>query len=472
MSTRFDKRGLAAVLAAAFCALSGCSANMLSGAGPSPQDTATSAVPDATSLKPRRPSGPVRIGMLVPLSGLGPAAATGKGLKQAGEMALFELDNPLVQLIVKDDKGTPEGAAAAAGEAIAEGAEIIVGPITSAATAAVAPVARRSNVPVLSFSNDRRVAGNGVYLMSTLPEQEIDRIISFAAGKGHRSIAALIPNDNSSAVFETSLRTTMEKQKVSLAALTRYPTEPNAMLLPVRDFFESLKQTGGPGSTPPVAAASALPSAKPGQGAFAVDAIFVAGTPDALTQMSSIITYSGVQAANVKVLGTSSWDYPNAGRNSALVGGWYAGPEPRGWQDFTQRFTRSFGQTPPRIASLSYEAVSLAITLSSFEPGQRYTVTTLTRPQGFQGVDGPVRLKPDGTAERPLAIIEMQAFGGNVIDMPFGAGEATSAIAPAQVITAAPPPPVSVRPVAQPGSPGPLGGPGGGPPLGMPMPGN
>ncbi len=79
------------------------------------------------------------------------------------------------------------GAAAAADEAIREGAEIIVGPLTSGSTSAIAPVARKANVPVLTFSNDRRIAGNGVYLMSFLPEQEIDRIVAFAASKGKRA---------------------------------------------------------------------------------------------------------------------------------------------------------------------------------------------------------------------------------------------------------------------------------------------
>ncbi len=105
------------------------------------------------------------------------------------------------------------------------------------------------------------------------------------------------------------------------------------------------------------------------------------------------------------------------------------------------------------MSSLSYEAVSLAITLSGLEPGKRFTVEALTRPQGFQGVDGPVRLKADGTAERGLSIIEMQSFGGNVIDSPTGSPGSSlppPAMAPAAVISATPPP---TRAVSAPGMP-------------------
>jgi ABC-type branched-subunit amino acid transport system substrate-binding protein len=343
-----------------------------------------------------KPQKPVRIGMLLPLSGYGPQAVTAKGMKQAGELALFELDNPLVQLIVKDDKGSPEGAAQAAQQAIGEGAEIIVGPLTGAAASAVAPVARRSNVPVLTFSNDRRVAGNGVYLMSVLPEHEIERIIAFAASRGKRRFAALIPNDAYGQVVEPAFRQAVARSGGTVGAVTRYPLEANAMLEPVRVLADEVKQS----------ADSAAP----------FDALLVAAGSEMLPQIDPILTYAGLSSDRIQILGTSGWDFPNAGRSPAFVRGWYPGPDPHGWADFAQRFSRSFGQGPPRLASLAYDAVSIAITLSSAEPGQRFTTAALTRSTGFTGVDGSLRFRADGLSERGLAVLELQTFGGNVLD--------------------------------------------------------
>ena len=48
--------------------------------------------------------------------------------------------------------------------------------------------------------------------------------------------------------------------------------------------------------------------------------------------------------------------------------------------------------------------------------GQRYTQATLTRANGFTGVDGAFRLLPDGTADRSLAILEVQKFGATIVD--------------------------------------------------------
>ncbi|MCC7250422.1 penicillin-binding protein activator [Hyphomicrobium sp.] len=350
----------------------------------------------APPLADGKPQKPVRIGMLLSLSGYGPQTITAKGMKQAGELALFELDNPLVQLIVKDDKGSPQGAAQAAQEAIGEGAEIIVGPMTGAAASAVAPVARRSGVPVLTFSNDRRVAGDGVYLMSVLPEQEIERIVAYAAGKGKRRFAALVPADGYGQVVEPAFREAVARHGGAVGAVTSYPLEPNAMLAPVRALADEVKLTAD--STAPI------------------DALLIAAGPEMLPQIDPILTYAGISSDRIQLLGTGGWDFAGAGRSPAFVRGWYPGPDPHGWADFAQRFSRSFGQGPPRLASLAYDAVSIAITLSSAEPGQRFTAAALTRPTGFTGVDGSLRFRPDGLSERGLAVLELQTFGGNVLD--------------------------------------------------------
>jgi len=370
--------------------LAACGGN---GAG---QSGMTAPLPD------RKPQKPVKIGMLLSLSGFGPQAATAKGMKQGAELALFELDNPLVQLVVKDDHGSPEGAAAAARDAIGEGAEILVGPLTAQGASAVAPVARQAKVAVLTFSNDRRIAGNGVYLMSFLPEQEIDRIIGYAASQGKRRFAALVPDDAYGHVIEPEFRRVVEQSGGLVVALSRYPLEANAMLSPVRALADEIKQ----------AADSAAP----------VDALLVAGGAESLPQIDPLLTYAGLGGGRIQLLGTGGWDYADAGRNPALVGGWYPGPDPHGWTDFVARFSRAFGQAPPRLASLAYDAVGIAIALSSAEPGQRYTAEMLTRPSGFSGVDGILRFGADGLPDRALAVLALESFGGHVIAPAPGAG--------------------------------------------------
>ena len=125
---------------------------------------------------------------------------------------------------------------------------------------------------------------------------------------------------------------------------------------------------------------------------------------------------SGLTSASAQFIGTGQWDYASIGNERALYRRLVSGPDPKGWSGFVEKYSKTYGSTPPRIASLGYDAVSLAVSLSPNPPGQRYTVSQLTRPSGFSGVDGLFRLLSDGTCERGLAILEVRAGAPAVID--------------------------------------------------------
>ncbi len=317
-------------------------------------------------------------------------------MKQAGEMALFERNDPSVQLIVKDDHGTTEGAAQAAQKAISQGAQIILGPLLSKSVAGVAPIARKANIPVVSFSNDQKIAGQGVYLMSFLPDQEVQRITNYALARGKRRFAALIPDTAYGRAVEATFRRTVSLSGGRIIALERYPTQANGMLEPAKQIFEIIKQSDELGAP--------------------IDALFLPGGQNTLPSLGPLIAYSNLDTTKVQLLGTGGWEFPNIGRDKAFVGGWYPSPDPRGWQEFSGRFAKNFGQAPPRLASLAYDAVNMAISLAKNPPSQRFTLASLTRPSGFQGVDGLFRFTTNGHSIRGLAILQVKKFGSQVID--------------------------------------------------------
>src|SRR5260370_36993999 len=96
---------------------------------------------------PAQPSavgtGQVKVALLLPLSAQGNAGPTALSLRNAAEMALAEFNNPDIQLLVKDDGGSGEGAQQAATQALAEGAGIILGPLFAQTVSAAGHVAPR-----------------------------------------------------------------------------------------------------------------------------------------------------------------------------------------------------------------------------------------------------------------------------------------------------------------------------------------
>ena len=128
-------RGLAAALAGGLA--SACSALPgLEGSAPSAPQPGTAASGGSTIG-----TGAVKIGLLLPLSASGAAGAAALTLRNSAELSVAEFQNPNIQLLVKDDRGTPEGAREAAQQAIAEGAELIIGPLFAASVQAAAQVA-------------------------------------------------------------------------------------------------------------------------------------------------------------------------------------------------------------------------------------------------------------------------------------------------------------------------------------------
>jgi len=338
--------------------------------------------------------GSVKVALLLPLTGNVNAQQVAKAMKQAGELALFDFDRPNVKLIPKDTHGTPDGARQAAQDAIKDGAELVIGPLFASEVSAVAPVAQAANVPVLAFSSDRNVAGNGVYLMSFVAGSDVPRMISYAVSKGKTRFAALFPQNDYGRIVEQAFNRAVQENRAQVVTTKTYPPEANGMMQPVREISVLAKR----GSSPQI------------------DAIFIPASGDTLPSLAPLFPYYEADTQAVKLMGLSGWDYIGVDKEAALQGGWFAAPDPKGWQDFTKRYAETYGGTPPRLASLSYDAVSLAISLSSNPPGQRFAASELTRSSGFQGVDGLFRLRSDGTAERGFAIMEVQKSGNQPID--------------------------------------------------------
>ncbi|HEY1475637.1 MAG TPA: penicillin-binding protein activator [Pseudolabrys sp.] len=332
--------------------------------------------------------GQVRVGLILPLSARGNAGVAAQSMKNAADMALAEFKNPNIQLLVKDDGGTPQGAQSAAQQAIDEGAEIIIGPLFAEAVSAVGSVARTRGIPVMAFSTDVSVATRGIYLLSFLPETDVKRIVDFAISRGKRSFAALLPDSAYGAVVEAAFQQEVARRGGRVVALEKYPLDPGRM---------------------------AEPAARVAQAAARVDSIFIPDGADAVPQVVQALSAAGVNLKRVQLLGTGLWDDPRVFSTTALDGGWYAAPESSGFRNFSNRYRARYGADPVRTATLAYDAVALVAALVKTQGAQRFSEQVLINSSGFAGIDGVFRFRPDGTNERGLAVLRVTPQGGQVI---------------------------------------------------------
>jgi ABC-type branched-subunit amino acid transport system substrate-binding protein len=355
---------------------------------PAPHQLAAEA-PNFLKL-PNLPAGttPVRVGVILPFDNASAGTRTlAKAMMQAAELALYDSGNRSIILMTAEDSGAPGDAAAAATKLLNEGAEIIIGPLFSGSVEAVAPIARDRGVPVLAFSTDRKVAGNGVYLLSFQPETEVRRIVAYAASQGRTKIGALIPQTAYGDVVEQSFREAAKESHVSVCAEARFSPSAGAL-------------------TEPAAAI-----AKAG-----CDAILVPQGGSLMRGLAQTLAYSNVDLAKVKLLGTGLWLEPVSQKEGLLAGAWFAAPQPSTDDAFNAKYRATFGSEPPQLASLAYDAVSLVALLASGTPYHRFTQRAITDPNGFAGVSGIFRFKTDGSIDRGLAVLGVEPAGFTLVN--------------------------------------------------------
>lgn len=369
--------------------------------------------PDAYGA-PRGPSagfGPLKVALLVPQSGRG--KDLGDPLFDAAQMALFDTGRSDITLIVKDTNG---GAGNAAQAALNEGAQIILGPVYASDVAAVRAVAAPYGVPVITFSSDSSVAGGGVYLLSFPMEEEIRTVVNYAASRGIGLFAVMSPADTYARRAESAFARDVAAIGGQIVASAAYsaggPGYSSVMQLDNKDFDAIFIPGGNKGLReiaklikfgPPPPPAPPAPTPLTAEEIAAGKTLPPPPPPPPPPPHAVLPDYI--------LIGTGLWAESANGSSGGLVNGVFAAPDPYAHSRFVERFKNVYGYGAPSIASLGYDAMALAATLSGGMPGQQFTAASITDPNGFSGVDGIFRFLPNGVIQRGLAVLQVTGGG-------------------------------------------------------------
>ena len=333
-------------------------------------------------------SGNVKVALLLPRSASGNAGQTAGAFRNASALAIRDFPNVGIQVSVYDTQGTPEGARTAMSAALGQGAEIVLGPLFSTEVSAIAQQARGAGVPVVAFSSDANAAGPGVYLLSFLPADDVNRIIAYSASQGRKSFAALLPANAYGAVVEAAFRSRVTAVGGRVVTVQSYQ--------PTADDMRAK------------AAAIAASASR-------IDALLMPDSGEAALMLAAALAAEGVTRDRVKFLGSGQWDDRRVLDSPAMVGGWYPAPVSRGFEDFARRYSAAFGSAPPRNATLAYDATVLAAGLVRQFDTDRFQADVLTSPNGFAGIDGVFRFLPSGLTERRFAVYEVTGSGARIV---------------------------------------------------------
>lgn len=360
-------------------ALSACSGIVPRGAPETNQPPPRPTRP-AETAEPVRPGIPQddqrhRVALLVPMSGTN--AGVGQSIANATQMALLDTKSEKVRITTYDTAG---GAAVAARRAIEDGNGLILGPLLSEDVRAVTPIAAAAKVPVLSFSNDSSVAGNGAFILGYSPAQSIERVVSYAAKSGMTQFAALVPAGLYGERASDALLRAVRQQKGDVVSIQTYNRS--------RASID--------------AAVKRIPATSPYQ------AILIADS--AGTAALAIPTIRATTGASAKVLGTELWNTDSAvGDNKALNGAWFASVPDGLYRQYAEKYRSRFGKAPYRLSTIGYDVVLLTVRIArDWKMGQPFPVSDLMSDDGFAGLDGAFRFNKNGVAQRALEVQEIR----------------------------------------------------------------
>ncbi len=323
-----------------------------------------------------------RIALLVPMTGN--SAGIGESIANAANLAVLDTGGKNIRITTYD---TATGAAAAAQKAIADGNRLILGPLLADDVRAVAPIGRAAKVPLISFSNDVSIAGNGTYVLGFIPSQSIDRIVGFARSKGLTSFAGLVPNGTFGQRTSQAMIKAVESSGGRIVGLQAFDRSAGSIAAAVTKLSAS----------------------------SSYDALLIADSGRIALQIIPLARKHG--GATAKILGTDLWNVEGAlSQSPAMQGAWFASVSDGFYNQLATKYRARFAKGPYRFASLGYDSVLLVNKIAaSWKVGSAFPTAQLLDSGGFSGIDGAFRFNSANIAERMLEVQEIRTGGFAIV---------------------------------------------------------
>lgn len=365
-----------------------------------------------------------RVGVLLPLSG--DAARYGQGLKNATMLALEDAKNPNLILQYYDTKSTPEGARTAITNALNQSAQVVIGPLKSSEVRAISDETTSRRVPVIAFSTSEEVLQPNVYTLGLLVDEQVNRIVTFAANKGRSRLALLLPDNATGIAVARAAIKSAQQNNIRVTRIAFYQpntTDFSNILKEMTDYNtrsgrmermkKSLAAKAGQGDESAQKALKRV-STHDTLGEVDFDMVLIPETGAKLKSAISMFGYYDVFAPDVKFLGTSIWESSKLNNETTILGSWYPAMSRNHTNYFANKYAFVFGEKPQALYSLAYDAVALSNALAH-QNGSDLTAV-ITNPDGYVGINGMFRLFENGYNQHSMDIIEVRKTGDSVID--------------------------------------------------------
>ena len=362
-----------------------------------------------------------RVSVLLPMTGT--HAAIGIGIKNAIQIAYLQKQPAHINISFHDLSGPIERRESTISHALGTNPNMIIGPVFNEDVAMLRRMKPRE-IPAITFTSDTTVLGDGVFTMGLIPAQSVESIIMHAGRNNMGRIAILAPDTPVGRMLAAVALESAGFANVHVDSLTYY-TEGDMNNLREVARRVALHQ---PRSAASIRAREILSDAliqdfqpitniqraeitqqledlnrTDTVGELPYDAIVFLGGAQNSASLASFLRYYEVPMRSVRFLGTAMWDAESLWRDNIMRGAEFAALPPVS-AEFINIYQGIFNVTPARLHSMGYDAAMLSISALSYSRG---VAAFLMNPSGFVGLDGVIRMRPNGTNERALQIMRI-----------------------------------------------------------------
>jgi ABC-type branched-subunit amino acid transport system substrate-binding protein len=377
-----------AVAVAAFMGLAACDPSMMTSVGGS----------DGPRVNT---NAPVPVALLIPRSDSS-AGGIAQSLENAARLAVASLDGVQIDLRVYDTGGNAQRAAVQAETAVADGAQIILGPLFGEASNAAGIAVADNGINVLSFSNNPSIAGGNVFILGPTFQNTASRLLRYASSQGRSSLVIVHPQNVEGEFGKAAIQTAAASSGMRVASVQSFP----------------FSQEG---------VAAAVPRIRDAVSATGADSVFLTSTAaGALPLLLDLLPSAGLNPATTQYMGLSRWDVPPQILSlPGAQGSYFTLTDPGATNAFESRYRAQFGSEPHQLAGLAFDGINAVGALVRQGRSDALSGRALTQNAGFQGATGVFRIRPNGTKERGLAVATVRNNQVIILDpAPSGFGGA------------------------------------------------
>ncbi len=354
-------------------------------------------------VAPEEPSDPIppvqeekpinKIALLIPTTSEEPGIdQLAQDLENSALLALAGIQPSPIELTIYDTQGTPQGAFQAANRAIGDGNNIILGPLFSESTRAIAPLVNIRGVPVFSFSNDSRVAGGNLFILGQSFENSADRMVQYVIAEGKVN-GMIVSSDSHS---ETRAREALEEATLQ------------AGFDIVQSVTYELSQPGSLDAVEQIALALEV---------HAPEVIFLTGNTAGAVPLIAELLEERNLPENIILVGIERWDIPAAALSvKGLQGAIFPVPDPNQSIIFSNSYQYEYDDIPHPLAGLPYDGIIAIDQLLNDNDAGVIARRSILGGGEFFGSTGPFRFNSRGEIERSLAVARIENQRTIIVD--------------------------------------------------------